>query len=211
MKKVIIINYNSGNIFNVARAFRYLECDVAVVSRSEELSQGDYLVLPGVGAFGDGMAALRERQLVAPLLEWVDMGRPLLGICLGMQMLLESSEEFGQFEGLGIVPGSVKKLSVDLGVKVPNIGWHALLPQGQSCADEWRHSILHGITSEEDMYFVHSYGAYPHEPTHWLARTQFGVQSFCSVLRKDNVYGCQFHPEKSAQAGLRVLRNFLSA
>jgi glutamine amidotransferase len=209
MKHVRVVDYDAGNLFNVIRAFEYLGCRAELASRPEDVGDADYLVLPGVGAFGDGAASLRDRGMVEPLLEWIKAGRPFLGICLGMQLLLSSSNEFGQHEGLGIIPGEVRRLSQEPEFKVPNIGWNPLMSPEHGQPDPWRGTILERITLEQDLYFVHSYAAYPDDLVHWLARTQFGSQWFCSALRKDNVFGCQFHPEKSGPAGLFVLDSFL--
>ena len=209
MKHVRVIDYYAGNLFNVVRAFEHLGCRVELASRPDEVDDGDYLVLPGVGAFGDGMTSLKERGMVDPMLGWISAGRPFLGICLGMQLLLSSSDEFGQHEGLGIIPGQVRRLLYESGVKVPNIGWHPLLPPEGAHLDAWKGTVLERVNPERDMYFVHSYAAYPDDPAHWLARTTFGRHQFCSAVRKGNVFGCQFHPEKSGEAGLAILDNFL--
>lgn len=209
MKHVQIVDYDAGNLFNVIRAFEYLGCRAELASRPENVGDADYLVLPGVGAFGDGVASLRDRGMVEPILEWIDAGRPFLGICLGMQLLLSSSNEFGRHEGLGIIPGEVRRLPPEAGLKVPNIGWHPLLPSESVQLDPWRGTVLERVTLEQDMYFVHSYAAYPDNPAHWLARTQFGGQRFCSAVRKGNVFGCQFHPERSGATGLLILEDFL--
>jgi glutamine amidotransferase len=174
------------------------------------VAKGDFLVLPGVGAFGDGLSTLRKRGLVEPVLEWIGAGRPFLGICLGMQLLLGQSEEFGLHEGLGVIPGSVRRLPQREGSKVPNVGWFALQPPQSHAADVWRHTALSDFPADRDVYFVHSYAAYPEDRSHWLARTAFGDHWFCSVVRRENVHGCQFHPEKSGPAGLRVLEGFLA-
>lgn len=208
MKNVRVIDYDAGNLFNVVRAFEHLGCSVKIASRPDEISLGEYLVLPGVGAFGDGMASLRKRELIAPMLEWINSGKPFMGICLGMQLLLTSSEEFGEHEGLGLVPGRVRKLLTEPGLKVPNIGWHPLSPP-EDDQDKWDETILEGVSLTRDMYFVHSYAAYPDDPAHWLAQSVFGKHRFCSALRKENVVGCQFHPEKSGVTGLAILENFL--
>jgi glutamine amidotransferase len=207
MKRVAVIDYDAGNIFNVTRAFEYLDCDTRLCQHADDLANSDYLVLPGVGAFGDGMASLRKRDLVEPILNWVASGKPFIGICLGMQLLLSSSEEFGNHSGLALVPGEVRRLPSQPGLKVPNIGWHTLVPGAD--IDDWSDSHLRDIEQDRDMYFVHSYAAYPEHSEHWLARTAFGDHWFCSVIGRDNVFGCQFHPEKSGVAGLRILRRFL--
>lgn len=209
MVQIKVIDYDAGNLFNVVRAFEHLGCRTQLVSRADDINGGDILVLPGVGAFGDGMSSLNGSGLVAPLREWIDAGKPFIGICLGMQLLLSSSEEFGRHQGLEIVPGMVRRLPAQPQMKVPNIGWHPLQPVESASENEWLNSPLQDVSCEQDMYFVHSYAAYPETSEHWLARTAFGEHWFCSVLRKDNVFGCQFHPEKSGAAGLSILTNFL--
>ena len=208
MKKVKVVDYDAGNLFNVVRAFEYLECETRLVRQADEIHGADYLVLPGVGAFADGMASLHQRELVQPIIDWAESGKPLIGICLGMQLLLSSSEEFGQHEGLNIVPGRVRRLPTQPGMKVPNIGWHPLQPSADDVC--WDKGCLRDISREQDMYFVHSFAAYPDDQAHWLARSAFGEHWFCSVLEKDNIFACQFHPEKSGEVGLNILRRYIS-
>jgi len=208
MKQIKVIDYEAGNLFNVARAFEYLGCQTEYVMAPDQLKGGDFLVLPGVGAFGDGMSSLHQRGLVEPILEWVNSGKPFFGICLGMQLMLTSSEEFGHHEGLGIVPGHVRKLPAQPGLKIPNIGWYAL--QNPKTEDQlWDKGFLQDLSLQQDMYFVHSFSSYPEDPENWLAVSEFGNHLFCSVVSRDNIFGCQFHPEKSGEAGLQILRRFL--
>lgn len=210
-KRVHIIEYGAGNIFNVVRAFEYLDCRVTVVSGPDGLPDCDFLVLPGVGAFGEAMATLRSRRLVEPIQQWISSNRPFLGICLGMQLLLGSSDEFGLHHGLGVVAGRVTRLRPSAGLRVPNIGWLPLdLPQA-SPTDRWKQTPLRAFPPGGDVYFVHSYAAHPDDPADWLARTDFGDHAFCSVLQKNSVLGCQFHPEKSGGPGLAILKGFLDA
>jgi glutamine amidotransferase len=184
---------------------------VELSDKPEQLAEADFLVLPGVGAFGDGMASLLERKLIEPILAYIATGKPFLGICLGMQLLLDSSQEFGQHQGLGVIPGAVRRLPSQLGVKLPNIGWHPLFPLEGERASSWVETILSGMTTELDMYFVHSYAAYPSNPSHWLSGSRYGDHMFCSTLQRDNVSGCQFHPEKSGPAGLAIIERFLNS
>jgi len=210
MKEVLIVDYFAGNIFNVVRAFDHLGCKTVLISNPEEARDGDYMVLPGVGAFGDGMANLNERGLVEPIFEWINKGKPFIGICLGMQLLFSSSDEFDYHEGLGVIDGPVRRLPPEPGFKVPNIGWHPLRCSSGDYQEDWKNSVLAGIPADRDMYFVHSHAPYPDDPACWLAKSQFGSHSFCAVVRKENVVGCQFHPEKSGEAGLAILSNFLN-
>ena len=209
MKKIKIIDYFAGNIFSVTKALEHMGCDVKLAVRAQDIEDADYLVLPGVGAFGDGMKSLEKRGLVGAVKKFAGKGRPFLGICLGMQLLFDSSEEFGSHQGLGVIPGAVKKLPTGLKLKIPNIGWHSLaVPEGRP-SSFWDHSILSGVPVESDFYFIHSFAVYPTQAEHWLARTVYGDHWFCSAARKDNMIGCQFHPEKSGADGLKILENFI--
>lgn len=209
MKKIGIIDYFSGNVYSVTKAFEHFGCKTHPVTVEEEVKSSDFLVLPGVGAFGDGIKSLEKKELVQPIIDFVKQGRPFLGICLGMQLLFSSSEEFGCHRGLDIIKGKVLKLPANLNLKVPNIGWHPLSrPEGR---DEsfWKSSIFRTVSNDCDMYFIHSFAGYPDDPSHWLSRTLYGKHWFCSAVQKENVIGCQFHPEKSGEAGLEIIRNFL--
>ncbi len=208
MKKVGMISYFGGNLFSANKAFESFGCQTSVVAKPSDEAGCDALVLPGVGAFGDGMRALKEAGLVNPIKDYVKTGRPFLGICLGMQAIFSSSEEFGFNEGLGLVPGKVLRLPEQPGLKIPNIGWSPLsLPGGRDAAF-WKGTILDGYGGR-DMYFVHSFAACPERAEDWLAHTAYGSHFFCSAVRRDNVWGCQFHPEKSGPAGLAIVKNFL--
>lgn len=208
MQRVSVVNYGIGNLLSVQRAFEKIGCTVELITKSSDILQAECLVLPGVGAFGDGMSELSRRGMVAPIKEYCDLGRPFLGICLGMQMMLESSDESEEAEGIGIIEGKVSRLtelSIDsLTYKVPNIGWYSL--SGRA----WEDTILDGITNMEQFYFVHSYAAYPKWKESSLAEVDYGSQTFSAAIHKGNCYGTQFHPEKSGEAGLMVLRNFIS-
>ncbi len=210
MKIVKIINYLAGNVFNVAKAFEYFDCKVDIISRPEEIKGADYVVFPGVGAFGEGMRVLEKQELIEPILEFIRCGKPFLGICLGMQLLFDYSEEFGYHKGLSVISGGVKKLVKQSNTKIPHIGWNSIeLPEGRD-RSFWQKTVLKGIPEKMDMYFVHSFAAYPDDPTAWLCRTPYGSNWFCSFVHKGNVYGCQFHPEKSGSMGLMIVNNFLS-
>lgn len=204
--RVTVIDYGMGNLLSVSRALEHCGADVAVESAATAIERAERLVLPGVGAFGDGMAELRQRDLVEPIRRFVGSGRPLLGICLGMQMLLDGSDEFGASEGLGLIKGWVRKLPAQAGLKLPHVGWSPLqVPDGSS----WRESLLSGITPGQEMYFVHSYFSDPEAAADRCALTPYGDFLFCSVVSHRNVTGCQFHPEKSGPAGLRIIDTFL--
>jgi len=203
---VTVVDYGMGNLLSVTRALEHCGAQVSLESSPLFLSKAKRLVLPGVGAFGNGMAELRQRDLTDALLQYAASGRPLLGICLGMQMLLDGSDEFGASEGLGLIPGWVRKLPEQPGIKLPHIGWSAILPpQGTS----WSGTLLENVPPGHEMYFVHSFHAAPDDSGHCLAETRYGDYPYCSVVKKGNITGCQFHPEKSGEAGLSILRAFL--
>lgn len=209
MKKVAIIDYFAGNIYSVARAFEYLDCATQLVTEPFKPTDADLLVLPGVGAFGDGMQRLQERELIEPIREFVASGKPMLGICLGMQMLFSSSEEFGFHQGLNLIPGKVTRLPEEPGLKTPHIGWNPVAPPAGRDSQIWRGSILEGYDGAGDFYFIHSFAGKTDDPQHCIGETFFGSHPFASVVARDNVAGTQFHPEKSKTVGLNLLRRFI--
>ena len=201
MSRVGIIDYGVGNLRSVEKAFAAVGCD-AVVSADEEILQTvDRLVLPGVGAFGACMRALTERGFDRLVTERVAQGTPLLGVCVGMQMLFEESEEFGTTRGLGLLPGRVVRFSDDL--VVPQVGWNQI-------SQRQAHPLLQGIADGAFFYFVHSYYCEPADSSFVLGETDYGV-AYASVVAHENISGVQFHPEKSQAAGLRLLANFARA
>ena len=198
MSRVGIIDYGVGNLRSVEKAFAAVGCD-AVVSADEDILQTvERLVLPGVGAFGACMKALTERGFDQLVCERVAQGTPLLGVCVGMQMLFEESEEFGRTRGLGLLRGRVIRLSGDL--VVPQVGWNQI-------RQRLAHPLLQGIADGAFFYFVHSYYCEPADSSVVLAETDYGV-AYASVVTHENISGVQFHPEKSQAAGLRLLANF---
>ena len=213
-KNVVVVDYGIGNLHSVVKALRHEGGDVAITSDADKIASADRLVLPGVGAFGDGMRELTERRLVEPLRAYVKTGRPFLGICLGMQLLLDESEEFGRREGLGIVPGKVVEIPRGDGIdrprmKIPHIGWNDIAPPA---GKTWEGSLLadipFGDAGRTSMYFVHSFAAVPDEEFR-LADAMYGGFRVSASIRRDNVTGCQFHPEKSGPVGLRIVNRFL--
>jgi glutamine amidotransferase len=211
-RQVSIIDYGMGNLFSVQRAFEANGARVRMVESPNEVSLAELLVLPGVGAFHDGMAGLQQRDLVKAIQDFSATGRPMLAICLGMQMLLERSEEFGLFEGLGLIPGSVvaipPKSADGQPLKIPHIGWNELkIPV--DAPEAWKNSILEDLGTGQSMYFVHSFNAQPARPANRLADSYYGGVRITAAVRAGSVYGCQFHPEKSGHGGLRLIRNFL--
>lgn len=210
--KVLVVDYGRGNLLSLMRALSFIGAEPAVSSDPAEIAAADRVILPGVGAFGDGMEGLHSRGFVEPIRRYCASGKPLLGICLGMQLLLEESEEFGLHAGLGVVPGRVVRLNEPAADsprhKIPHIGWNAISPAAPHSS--WKGTPFDGLPWETFVYFVHSFVAAPDNPRHRMAETEYAGQTFCSALASGNVYGCQFHPEKSGEAGLLILKNWLS-
>lgn len=203
--KLVVADYESGNLRSVSRALESCGVTPLVSGEPSELIEADAVVLPGVGSGPAAMTALRQRGLVEPLREYADSGRPFLGICLGLQLLLDWTDEEGGAPCLGIVPGKVKRLPESgggPGLKIPHMGWN-------SVAISDSHPSLCGIDSGSYFYFVHSFYADPYDSGGIAGRTEYGLP-FCSVYAKDNVVATQFHPEKSGPTGLRIYRNFVA-
>ncbi len=196
---ITIIDYGMGNLRNVQKALEYVGVAAEISARPADVRAADGLILPGVGAFGDAMDNLRAARLVEPIRRQVRAGKPLLGICLGLQLLFQESEEMGRHEGLGLLPGRVVRFAE--GLKVPHIGWNQLALRRDAGA------LLAGIADGSYAYFVHSFYALPTDPSCLLASTRYGIE-FASVVGKGNVFGAQPHPEKSQEVGLRLLKNF---
>ena len=212
MIEVTVVDYGVGNLLSVRRALEHCGACVTITSDTTIILNSARVVLPGVGAFADGMAALRALGLDAVVRQVATNGTPLLGICLGMQMLLDESEEFGLTPGLGLIPGRVVKIPATSKTgaqhKIPHIGWSELLISAQRSS--WQGSLLADVELGEAVYFVHSYMAEPTLPAHRLADCRYGGISISAVVNRDNVMGCQFHPEKSGDVGLKVLKRFFS-
>lgn len=201
-----IVDYGMGNLFSIERVLNHLGCAAKISSDPAVLSKALKLILPGVGAFGDGMRNLGQRSLVEFIKDFAHSGKHILGICLGMQLLMTESEEFGLHQGLGLVAGKVVKLyEAEAGehfYKIPHVGWNRI---------NFRQAgLLEGLPSQVFVYFVHSYAVYPDNPNDVIARTTYGNNDFCSVLGRANIFGCQFHPEISGETGLRIIENFLN-
>lgn len=211
MTRVTVIDYGLGNLFSVQQALEHCGAHVEVTDSPERVLAAERLVLPGVGAFADGMAELRRRRLVQPIKEFVLKQRPFLGICLGMQMMFETSEEFGVTEGLGLMPGKVVAIPVcdshGQARRIPHIGWSPLnlSAGGQS----WSGSVLDTITADDAFYFVHSFMADPANEFDRLADCDYDGACVAAVVANGYLAGCQFHPEKSGPSGLKVIRAFL--
>ena len=212
-KSVVIVDYGVGNLLSVGRALESCGATVVLAEDGATLARASRLVLPGVGAFGDCVNALRARGLDHAIMEHIAKGRPLLGICVGMQMLLEVSEEFGRHEGLGVIPGLVTAIpKVDANghaLKVPHIGWSPLrVPEVDGTS--WEGTPLKTIAPGSAAYFVHSFQAEPADHRHRLADAMYGGRRVTAAVRRDAVIGAQFHPEKSGEVGLEILRNLLA-
>jgi imidazole glycerol-phosphate synthase subunit HisH len=208
MMKIAIIDYEVGNIRSIYSALGKVGAEPKLTRDRQEILAADGVVLPGVGAYSHGMEKLKEHSLDCILKKFSAMGKPVLGICLGMQLLFSESNEFGYTEGLGLVPGSVKELQL-LNPEVqnlPHISWSELELPSEGA---WDGTILEGIAPQEDMYFIHSFMAAPDNNDHVLSLTTYSDCQFCSLVRNENVYGCQFHPEKSAEEGLKIIANFI--
>ena len=199
---VAVIDYDAGNIKSVEKAMMALGEDVVVTREKEEILSADHVILPGVGAFGDAMEKLHSYHLVEVIRDVASRGTPFLGICLGLQLLFESSEESAGVEGLGILSGEIVKLPEDQGLKIPHIGWNSLRYPNKG-------RLFAGIPEESYVYFVHSYYLKEAESQIVTATTEYAASIHASV-EKGNVFACQFHPEKSSDVGMRILKNFLN-
>ena len=198
---VFIADYGAGNLRSVHKAFDYLGIKAVVSDRASEMSGYDKVLIPGVGAFGPAMEAFDRSGFSEAIREHVDKGRQVLGICLGMQLLLTGSEEMGAHAGLGLVPGHVLHFTSTTD-KIPQIGWNSAdLRKSDSV-------LFRGLPDHSWFYFVHSYYCSPEEPGSVAATTFFAGKNFCSAIEKNGIFAVQFHPEKSSEAGLQVLRNF---
>ena len=197
---IALIDYGIGNLRSVQKALSTVGADVTLTDDPEVILDADKVVLPGVGAFGDGMAGLRTRQLVPVLQTVFKQETHLLGICLGMQLLFESSDELGEHAGLGFLPGRVQRFN-QLELKIPQTGWNQITPQQET-------PLLCGLDPGCYAYFNHSYYCAPADPAEVLATTRYG-QRYASVIGQGNLYGVQFHPEKSQSVGLQILKNFV--
>ena len=197
-----IIDYGMGNLGSVTNAFRFLGLDAKIVAQKQEMDGCRALILPGVGAFGDCMGHLVEHDFVEPINGWIEAGKPMMGICLGLQALFESSEESPGVEGLGVFAGTVKRFDLPRELKVPQIGWNGMQEVVPDCP------MFEGIDDGSFFYLVHSYYVCPEDEAIVAGKTGYGIE-YCTAVWKDNVFATQFHPEKSQSVGLRLLENFV--
>lgn len=198
---IAIIDYDAGNIKSVEKAFNYLGAETVLTRDRDVILSADKVVLPGVGSFGDAMARINEYGLKDVILECVKMNKPFLGICLGFQLMFEESEETPEVEGLGIFKGKCIRFSEAYGLKIPQIGWNSLNFPKES-------RIFAGLSDNSFVYFVHSFFVKAEDESIVAATSEYG-NVFHAAVEKDNVFGCQFHPEKSSDVGLKILKNFL--
>ena len=198
---IAIIDYDAGNIKSVEKALQYLGEETCVTRSPEEILAAEKVILPGVGAFGDAMQKLHQYGLIEVIKEVVNRRKPLLGICLGLQLLFESSEESPGVEGLGILKGKIVRFPEDAGVKIPHVGWNSLQYPNSG-------KLFVNVPENAFVYFVHSYYLKAEDPQIVTASAWYGTQIHASV-EKDQVFACQFHPEKSSETGLQILKNFV--
>lgn len=195
---IAIVDYGMGNLRSVQKAFERVGHRAVITARAEDVARAERVVLPGVGAFGDAMANLIRAGLAPALLACIAEGRPFMGICVGLQLLFTESEEMGRHVGLDVLPGRVRRFPD--GERIPQIGWNQIHIERES-------PLLEGIPDGSFYYFVHSFYVAPQDPNDCLATTDYGID-YTSIAGRDNVFGIQFHPEKSQDLGLRILRNF---
>lgn len=207
--EIAVIDYGLGNVRSIINAIKAIGAEATLTGDSQKILDAPACILPGVGAFGFGMQNLYEADLVPTIRRYAQSGKPLLGICLGMQLMLEESEEFGTTQGIGLVPGQVKILThgnQENPVKLPHVCWNEVSPPN---VDRWQSTPMANTGENENFYFVHSYAAFPARQSDILSTTNYSGIEFCSAINRDNVTGLQFHPEKSGPAGLNILRKFV--
>lgn len=199
---ISIIDYDAGNIKSVEKALQYLGKEAIITRDRDIILESSHVILPGVGSFGDAMGKIREYQLQNVIYDVVDKKIPFLGICLGLQLLYETSEESEGVTGLGILEGKITKIPKQEGLKIPHMGWNSIdISKGAK--------LFHGIENHSYVYFVHSYYLQAKREEEVAATTEYGVHIHASV-EKDNIFACQFHPEKSSTVGLKILENFVN-
>lgn len=216
--RVAVIDYGLGNLFSVSRACEKASLTPIITSCAKEILKSDAVILPGVGGFPDAMSNLNNLDLIQPLKDYAQSNRPMLGICLGMQLLMSESYEFVHTKGLNIINGDVIKLgslpTVSQPMKVPQVGWNKIIipkiyevNQSEETSNLWDNTLLKDISHGSHMYFVHSFYVRPTDPSIILSDTDYGDMTFCSSYSQNNIMGCQFHPEKSGTAGLLIYHN----
>lgn len=204
---IAVIDYGMGNLKSVQKALEKLGGDVDIISDPERLSLSDKVVLPGVGAFKDTMEGIEKRRLERIICEFINSGKPYLGICMGLQILFDESEEGGCYKGLGVLKGKVKRFKPKKGLKVPHMGWNQMDIQKKDKKNSC--PLLKDIKDSSYFYFDHSYYIAPDNKDVIIGTTDYGIE-FASMIWQDNIYGVQFHPEKSQSNGLSMLKNFIN-
>jgi glutamine amidotransferase len=210
-KKIVIVDYSLGNLFSVQQAFLHLGINAVLSDNKKEIENADAIVIPGVGAFAEAMNALTTKDLIAPIKDFVSTGKPFLGICLGLQLLFEESEEFGSTKGLALIPGTIKKFNFSSSTKrvpIPQIAWNKI-KKPANYTNKGEQTALKNVKENEFMYFVHSYYVAPTNKEDILCETEYEQFNYCSAIKKNNIFATQFHPEKSAFAGLKIYKNWI--
>jgi len=206
---ISIIDYGASNLLNVVRAMEHCNAKIKIIDKPEQIAKAQALLLPGVGAFPKAMEVLTQKNYIPQIHHHAKSGKPLLGICLGMQMLLDKSTEHGETKGLSLIPGQViaipPKGTNNIQHKIPHIGWNELLTQ----EDTHKNTLLQHTKPKSAVYFVHSYMAKLENEHQCLAYTLYDGVKIPAIIQKDNIIGCQFHPEKSGETGLTILKNFI--
>ena len=198
----LLLDAGTGNLHSVYHTLNSLGADVIVSENPELIPYADRIILPGVGSFAKFMSGINQKGLISPIIDYIQQNRPLLGICVGMQALFEFSEEMGDHRGLGLLSGKVKKFPIMKNIKIPHTGWNQIWFTSQN-------PLLNHIKPGDYVYFNHSYYCIPGDQNSIAASTDYGID-FCSVIHKNNLFGVQFHPEKSQRIGLQILRNFIA-
>lgn len=211
VNKVAIIDYGVGNLFSISQACSMAGMKGVITSSDQVINNCGGVILPGVGSFGSAMQSLKKNNLISVIKEMAFSGKPFMGICLGMQLMFDRSYEFGVFEGLGIVQGEVVKFSqkekISPKIKIPHIGWNKIY---SAKSESWKNTILDNVPEGAYMYFVHSFYALPKDENIMLSETEYYGTVFCSSFQVGNIFGCQFHPEKSGPDGLEIYHSFKS-
>ena len=204
MSEIAILDYGIGNVRSISNALEKIGSTPRITRNEQIILSSDALILPGVGAFAHGMNNLKELNLVDLIYKFVNSGKPFLGICLGMQLLLETSSEFGDTKGLGLIEGKVERLPLTK-AKLPHVAWSEIRPP---TSKRWNGTILDNTKAQTNYYFVHTFAANPSKDEDILSVTSFDGQDFCSSVHRNNIFGVQFHPEKSGEHGLNILKTF---
>jgi glutamine amidotransferase len=207
-RQVGILDYDLGNTRSIRNAVKQIGAEAVLSRDHESIKNTDCLIIPGVGAFSHAMKKLNNYGLVDLIYEYASLGRPILGICLGMQMLMDESDEFGRSKGLGLVKGVVRRLPLTVTdqYRIPHVSWNHIYPPAK---ERWSKTIFSSLNGTGEFYFVHSYIALPSCEANILSFTEYGGCEFASAVKNGNIYGCQFHPEKSGVIGLSVIKEFV--